>query len=592
MAIQFNANALRAFSNFDFHNDNAIANLNGENGIKQNGKLGSKVWRVFRSGTTKANNNAVRTELLKALGRAFNLEGAYEHGGKTTFTEAFRNNLQTILGDSFKLADFGFDADGAVASGKPLTQRRIKAVCNAAKQYAADSRFQDVSVLLKGAKFADIFAENRGNGWNDKMNNMAVLAAKVRDAALSLKNENDTIDIKQGDVEINLMLLRGKLRAVGKVGDGPMQTVEDFEPTKEELCFALDDAISALYDSFPEVENGNLTYGHAAIFEVVDYYENSTSPEERDTKNSCSLRDFAGGILMTKAGITGEQISKLTNTQLATFVRTLCLSGNVQEVKDKVAQAVALDAKFEDVSSLLKGKTIGEVIGDKRDEGWEAKVNDFAGLAVKIHRAAQDMNAEGDSAQVEHGEVKIEFERTAGGINASLRLGGATRNLGKVAETREELCFAMDDTVSSLYGSFTEKKDRDLTYGRAALANTVWSFYNELPEDDKDTRKDCAFRNLAGGILMTKAGVPDGQIAKLTNRELANFLDTLCNTGDGPSVKETISLAVDENKEMDEEIVYEGNEEEDLGNEGEVEDERQPEPLAKDGKAYEDINAF
>ena len=40
MAIQFDPTALGAFKNVDFGNDNAIANLGGDNGLVQNGKLG------------------------------------------------------------------------------------------------------------------------------------------------------------------------------------------------------------------------------------------------------------------------------------------------------------------------------------------------------------------------------------------------------------------------------------------------------------------------------------------------------------------------------------------------------------------------
>lgn len=132
MAIQFNPNALSMFSNANFGNDNAIANLGGKNNLVQKDELGSFLWKPFRSDDTGKRNNAVRTELLKALGRAFDLEGVGEHDGKTTFTGAFMDRLEEILGPAFKRADFEFDANGAVASGKPLTQRRIKAICNAA----------------------------------------------------------------------------------------------------------------------------------------------------------------------------------------------------------------------------------------------------------------------------------------------------------------------------------------------------------------------------------------------------------------------------------------------------------------------------
>ena len=128
-----------AFSNVDFGRTDAIANLGENNRLVQKGNRGLGVFAKIRSDATKANNNAVRTELLKALGQAFNLNGIGERGGRTTFSREFMNRLEEILGPAFKRGDFGIDADGAVASGKPLTQRRIQAVCNAAMTYAAEN---------------------------------------------------------------------------------------------------------------------------------------------------------------------------------------------------------------------------------------------------------------------------------------------------------------------------------------------------------------------------------------------------------------------------------------------------------------------
>ena len=86
----------------------------------------------FRLPSTKERNNAVRTELLKALGQAFSIDGVTERDGKTRFSAQFMNRLEEILGpDAFKRGDFGLK-DGAVDSGKPLTQRRITAIVKAA----------------------------------------------------------------------------------------------------------------------------------------------------------------------------------------------------------------------------------------------------------------------------------------------------------------------------------------------------------------------------------------------------------------------------------------------------------------------------
>ena len=82
MSLDINFAALGAFRNVNFGNADAIANLKQGDGVEQNGKLGSFLGKMFRSSATKANNNAVRTELLKSLGQAFGLSGMSEAGSE------------------------------------------------------------------------------------------------------------------------------------------------------------------------------------------------------------------------------------------------------------------------------------------------------------------------------------------------------------------------------------------------------------------------------------------------------------------------------------------------------------------------------
>ena len=88
MAIQFNPNALSMFSGVNFGNDNAIANLGGDEKLVQKDKLGLFLWKPFRSDDTEKRNNAVRTELLRSLGIAFKLQGISDDGyGNLRFTD-------------------------------------------------------------------------------------------------------------------------------------------------------------------------------------------------------------------------------------------------------------------------------------------------------------------------------------------------------------------------------------------------------------------------------------------------------------------------------------------------------------------------
>ena len=133
--MNFKISELSAFSNARLGtSDNAIANVsdNGDKIVRKNTYYG-KVGKIFRMSGAKAANNAVRTELLCALGRAFDLEGVGNNrAGKKTFSAAFMDKLAALLGDDFKREDFGIGDDGVVNSGRPLTQRRIKAILNRA----------------------------------------------------------------------------------------------------------------------------------------------------------------------------------------------------------------------------------------------------------------------------------------------------------------------------------------------------------------------------------------------------------------------------------------------------------------------------
>ena len=149
MAIQFNLNALSRFSNVNFGDNDAIANLDEGNGLVQNEKLGFILTRKFRSSTAEKQNNAVRTELLKALGNAFGLnDGVVVNNGKTTFTEQFMSRLEEILGPAFKRGDFGIK-NGVVDSGKPLTQRRIQAIVKAARAKGDAAAYDGTTYLVK-----------------------------------------------------------------------------------------------------------------------------------------------------------------------------------------------------------------------------------------------------------------------------------------------------------------------------------------------------------------------------------------------------------------------------------------------------------
>ena len=157
MTIMFNPQALDAFAKVNFGNNNAIANVGEGDSLVKNKELGSVFLRMFRLPSTEARNNAVRTELLKALGEAFGIDGVTTgEGGKTKFSDGFMRKLEEILGpDAFRRGDFGIKG-GEVASGKPLTQRRIKAIITAACA-KSDLGYDATAYAAKADAIADAF---------------------------------------------------------------------------------------------------------------------------------------------------------------------------------------------------------------------------------------------------------------------------------------------------------------------------------------------------------------------------------------------------------------------------------------------------
>lgn len=149
MAIQFDISKVAMFRNAVLANDDTMANLDGNGGIKSAGQYRGVLSDYrHRTDTQRDNNNAIRTELLKALGQAFGINGATEEGGVVRFSNQFMDRLQQILGNEvLKRGDFKTSGDGVVKSGRPLTKRRIEAIIN--KAIAVGKTGFDVDIYSK-----------------------------------------------------------------------------------------------------------------------------------------------------------------------------------------------------------------------------------------------------------------------------------------------------------------------------------------------------------------------------------------------------------------------------------------------------------
>ena len=189
MAIEFSSSALARFRNVEFRNDDTIANLDG-NGLKANGELGNFIGKIFRSGKTEARNNAVREELLRSLGQAFGLSAlTKEEGGRVAFSPDFMQKLEKILGrDVLKTGDFKIDGNGLVKSGRPLTQRRIRAIVSKAMRAGGEFDIQGYE-----SKIAKIRSELTPGSSADKY------FKSVKTALDFYKNEIEHVIIKNPD---------------------------------------------------------------------------------------------------------------------------------------------------------------------------------------------------------------------------------------------------------------------------------------------------------------------------------------------------------------------------------------------------------
>ena len=136
--MTFDASRISTFSGAQFASANSIAKLDTGGDITSGGTYRGALSSIFRSSAAKESNNAVRTELLKSLGQAFNLSGMTEADGKVSFSKDFMDRLESLLGkDVFKREDFKIGDDGTVTSGRPLTSRRISTIVAKAEEVGA-----------------------------------------------------------------------------------------------------------------------------------------------------------------------------------------------------------------------------------------------------------------------------------------------------------------------------------------------------------------------------------------------------------------------------------------------------------------------
>ncbi len=196
-----NLNAVSMFQTFQTHarNPDAIANLDGNGKIRQAGTYKGALGSLSRTDAERAQNNAVRTQLLSSLGKAFGLQSGITKGanGRISFSNEFMDKLQHLLGDSFKRSDFGVSADGGeVTSGKPLTHRRISAILaqTEAIHNAKQFTFEAANTQLGEALSCVNTTVSDAGGMQRRLNAMTFVRSTIN--ALQLLKELDGSDKK------------------------------------------------------------------------------------------------------------------------------------------------------------------------------------------------------------------------------------------------------------------------------------------------------------------------------------------------------------------------------------------------------------
>ena len=266
MAILFNPQALNAFAKFNVGNNNAIANLGEGGNLVQKDALG---FMRFRLPSTKERNNAVRTELLKALGNAFSIDGVTERDGKTRFSAQFMNRLEEILGpEVFKREDFGLEG-GEVASGKPLTQRRITAIVKAACA-KSESGYDATAYSAKADAIADAFKGRDPN------------ALSTRTAQRYVDAMKRTIDWLENDLE-------GFDAAVPGIGN--LEKVKTFVYKRTRLFIYPDDIRSFLAQVEAAKRQDRPENEQNQIINIDNLPKNDEATEERRANSKTYIID-------------------------------------------------------------------------------------------------------------------------------------------------------------------------------------------------------------------------------------------------------------------------------------------------------------
>ena len=401
--MNFKISELNGFSNANLGtSDNAIANV-GSNGNKIVRKNTYYTWvgKIFRLSGAKNANNAVRTELLCALGRAFDLEGVGNNSvGQTTFSRKFMDRLSELLGPDFRRDDFGIGDDGTVKSGKPLTQRRIKAILSRAT-LVGRAKNEDFDIKAAQVKYNYVDSKIKSL---PKDNCIRVHFAAVKKMMDFVQNELPTLltgnylfDRSKPVSELNPA---GDLRKIDKDGNPSIAPLLKIDNVRAYLADRLGE-----HFHIPE----NIVPGKHTL---IDDLEDPVGQITTYVGNVC--KSFISASL--DLYIDAEAKGKLDKFENALY--GICLEAKTESLMNfkfthlpDAGEAVALHDKTMSLEKCM-GKEIQLLIEDEKDDDKKTWANVAArvkeklvGVVRPICTAEVEEDNEGDIVQVTYKPV-------------------------------------------------------------------------------------------------------------------------------------------------------------------------------------------
>lgn len=434
--------ALNTFKNINLGNDNAIVHLNQDNQVSSNSTFSkAKIFRFLRSSTTQANNNQIRTELLKSLGKTFGLEQGIGIGpkGEVTFSREFMDKLEKILGPEFKRSDFGVPAEGgAVKSGKPLTQRRIKAIMTQAsafesKDFSIAAYKEKLSVIMKDLGMPDV----KGKTVKElnalfENNKTARIFADIQKSLDFLENKLDRMIKIDAEYEFNLELTENDPQARENLIENTKdkfkilnETTGEYEKLDEEMASNLGKDVlwSMLGGELIHTERARFNYQTAVTIKpfkdyvantiksfvknAIDSYFESKHQDKielfhnhvRSHLGAC-MEDKAKNFIEFRQNNLEGPVNKAEEAKLNSIINR----NNAQNLKEMIE--VELDELFKqnpegewgDYAPVIKQKLVGKfatvIVKNENNEYTELKDN---GKVVVRALTAEDIDLIGES---------------------------------------------------------------------------------------------------------------------------------------------------------------------------------------------------